>query len=378
MNRTQAKEIVLQTAAEIGFSRTVVASLEPMDAERIFFQEWLDRGFAGTMHYLERNPYSRTSPQLLYPEAYCALVLFAPYFTESPPDPGKQFGRVARYAVGKDYHEVIPAKLEQLKSLLEQRLGRSLLGKYFTDDVELFEPGFARRAGLGFIGKNTMVIGPRLMGSYYFVCELFTDLELEPDEVYRGTCGKCFRCGISCPTTAIVGDALLDARLCISFLTIENKAGIPLALRKKLGDWVFGCDVCQEVCPYNQAPVTTTWKEFYPEEGAGHFLDLYEILKIKDKKDLYAKLGNTPLTRPKRRGLIRNALVVIGNRQPEDGPEVLFEFACAEPDAMLREHAAWALSNYSHSRARKLLHLLIEREPDELVRIEMYALACGT
>lgn len=369
-----AKEIVVQTAAELGFARVVVASLEPMEAARRFFEAWLAKGYAGSMSgWLARNPYSRTSPQLLHPEAYCALVLFVPYYTSAPPYPGKQFGKVARYAVGKDYHDVIPAKLELLKQRLEERLGRSLLGKYFTDDVDLFEPAFADRAGLGFTGKNTMIIGPKMLGSYHFVAELFTDLPLEPDEPYKGTCGSCFRCGVACPTDAIVEAGMLDARACISYLTIENKGDIPLELRSRLGSWVFGCDICQEVCPYNQRPPETVWQEFQPSSGMGHYLNLYDVLEIRDKKEFMAKVGGTPLSRPKRRGLIRNALVVLGNNLPDDGVERISRFAARESDPMLREHAFWALSGYKTHEAVAALEKLLSAETDDTAREKMNA-----
>ena len=342
-----------------------------MEAERRFFEEWLAMGYAGTMAYLKRNPYSRTSPQLLHPQAYCALILFAPYYTLPPPHPGPRYGQVARYAVCLDYHDVIPHKLSLLKTLLEERLGRPLLGKYFSDNVELFEPAFARSAGLGFTGKNSMIIGPQLMGSYHFIAELFTDLPLEPDEPYGGTCGKCFRCGSACPTGAIVGDGVVDARLCISYLTIENKGEIPLNLREKLGGWVFGCDICQEVCPYNQRPPVSIWNEFQPHQGVGHFLDLYDVLKISDKKEFLLKFGHTPLSRAKRKGLLRNALVVIGNQKPEDAPQILHDFAVNEPEPILREHAAWALSCYDSGHAQELFDRLYSREPDLHCRSQM-------
>lgn len=349
-----------------------------MLAERAEFEEWLSRGFAAGMDYLKRNPQLRTSPQLLYPGSRSAIVVSASYYTEPPADPGPCFGRVARYAVGLDYHAVLRAKLRQLKSQLESLLGRPLLGKAWTDDVALFEQGFARRHGLGFSGKNTLVIGPKLTGSYFFVAELFTDLELEPDEPYSGTCGKCFRCGTICPTGAIVDGGVLDAGLCISYLTIENRDGIPLELRHTLGEWVFGCDLCQEVCPYNQRPPDTPWAELRPESGVGHYLDLRQVLAIKSDEDFRVRFGHTPLRRPKRRGLLRNALVVLGNRRPEDGFEGLCEFAQAESDPMLREHASWAIAQYGNSKAKQALTAIYLREPETTIkaRVQEYLALC--
>lgn len=341
-----AKATLISTAREMGFERAVVASLEPLVAEQKFFEEWLGKGYAGTMHYLGRDPEKRNAPKMLCPSAYSVLILFASYYSAPQDDPGPDFGRVARYAVGRDYHNVLAEKLAEFKERVEAKLARPILGKAFTDDVQLYEQALAARSGLGFSGKNTMIIGPKMMGSYHFIAELFTDLELEPDEAYKGTCGNCFRCASACPTKAIVAEGEVDARLCISFLTIENKDGIPVELREKVGDWVFGCDVCQEVCPYNQRPPESPWKEFHPASGVGHYLNLSDILGLKDKADFVRKFADTPLLRPKRKGMVRNALVVMGNRKPEAGPEVLKKFVKDEEDKMLLEHALWAMSQY--------------------------------
>jgi epoxyqueuosine reductase len=212
--------------------------------------------------------------------------------------------------------------------------------------VALYEQGLALRHGLGFRGKNSLIIGPKLMGSYNFIAELITDLPLEPDETYKGTCGQCFRCGDACPTGAIVDERTVDARLCISYLTIENKGGIPAELRPKMGSWVFGCDVCQEVCPYNQRPPETRWLEFQAAAGAGHYLNLFDLLDISTEDEFRARFLTSPVRRPKRRGLLRNALVVLGNQRPDGGFERIAKFLQRETDEMLVEHAQWALTQY--------------------------------
>lgn len=340
------KAVISEVTESLGFARCVIGSLEPMEAERAEFERWLARGYAAGMDYLKRNPHFRTSPQLLYPSARSAIVVSASYYTEVPPSPGDHYGRVARYAVGLDYHVVLRAKLRELKTQLETKLGRPLIGKAFTDDVALLEQGFAARSGLGFTGKHTLVIGPKMLGSYNFIAELFTDLEIEPDEKYQGTCGQCFRCGNICPTKAIVEPGTVDAGLCISYLTIENKGGIPIELRKSLGDWVFGCDVCQEVCPYNQRPLVTQWKEFQPESGVGHHIDLFDLLEIKSDEAFHERYVRSAVRRPKRRGMLRNALVVIGNKKPVGGADKIRQFIKQEEDPMLIEHAEWALGGY--------------------------------
>jgi epoxyqueuosine reductase len=341
------KQTIKDIGASLGFQRVVIASLEPLEQERIRYRQWLMNDYAAGMEYLKRNPDFRTNPQLLQPQARCAIIVSASYYTTPPPSPGPQFGKVANYAVGLDYHAVLRAKLRELKARIETEIGRPILGKAYTDDVALHEQGFANRYGLGFAGKNTLIIGPKLMGSFNFIAELLTDLQMEADEKYVGTCGDCFRCATACPTNAIVEARSVDARVCISYLTIENKEGIPVELRGKVGSWLFGCDICQDVCPYNQRPPETNWKEFQPQSGAGHYIDLFELLQIPTEEAFRERFLPTPLRRPKRRGMLRNALVVLGNQRPARGDEMIAEFIKKETDPMLLEHAQWALSLYN-------------------------------
>jgi len=350
------KQAILDLGRSFGFQRTVIADLRPMRQSLARYEQWIDKGYAAGMNYLKRDPEARHSPALLFAEARSAIVVSVSYYTPAPPDPGPYFGRVASYAVGLDYHAVLRRKLRELKVAIEAEIGRPLLGKAFTDDVQLQERSLAARHGLGFAGRNTLIIGPKLMGSYNFIGELLTDLPLEADEPYVGTCGKCFRCGVQCPTDAILPEGSLDANLCISYLTIEHKGAIPIELRPKLGKWVFGCDVCQEVCPYNQRPPGTPWAEFQPEAGVGHHLDLLKLLEIKNEEQFLKHFQNTALKRPKRQGLLRNALVVLGNCLREKDRQrgansnkvlgALTEFAEQESDPILREHAAWAISQH--------------------------------
>lgn len=355
----------------LGFQRTVIAGLEPMLPERERYEQWLSKDFAAGMDYLKRNTDLRTSPQLLYPQSVSAIIVSASYYTEPPESPGPGYGRVANYAVGLDYHVVLRARLRELKSRLEAEVGRPLLGKAYTDDVALYEQAFAARYGVGFPGKHTLIIGPKTMGTYHFLAELMTDLPLEADEPYVGTCGQCFRCGSACPTDAIIEGRSVDARKCISYLTIENKGGIPLELRPFLGDWVFGCDICQEVCPYNRKPPPTPWPEFRPESGSGHYIDLFGILAIRTEEEFRARFLPTPVRRSKRRGLSRNSLVVLGNQRPDNGISRIEAFASNEEDPMLREHAAWAVSQYVTQESRQSLERMLSREIDDTCREAM-------
>ncbi len=390
MNAKNVKELIQTTARAHGFHRVSVASLEPLVDARVDYENWLDKGFAAEMGYLKRNPELRTSPSKLYPGSLSAIIVAISYYTEPPDASAYPFsGRVARYAVGLDYHAVIRARLRSFKETLERELNRPLLGKAFIDDVALHEQSFASRHGIGFVGRNTLVIGPKLSGSYYFLGELFCDLEIEADGPYVGTCGSCSRCITGCPTAAITKEGQVDANRCISYLTIENKGGIPLEMRTMLGRWVFGCDVCQEVCPYNQRPSETLWDEFRPEKGAGHHVDLLSLVSISDETEFKERFGHTPLRRPKRRGLLRNALVVAGNLFAElkgkttltgaeldwsvlltKGLERLIE---READAMLREHGFWALvQSPTVSKTHALNLLAAETELSNIQSMELH------
>jgi epoxyqueuosine reductase len=381
VNAKNVKELIQSTAKAHGFQRVSIGSLEPLQAAKIEYEEWLDNGFAAGMEYLKRNTELRTSPALLYPGSLSAIIVAISYYTEPPELSDHPFAaRVARYAVGLDYHAVIRARLRGFREALERELGRPLLGKAFTDDVALHEQSFASRHGIGFKGRHTVVIGPKLSGSYYFLAELFCDLEIDPDGPYDGTCGACSRCITACPTAAITTDGHVDANRCISYLTIENKGGIPEELRSMLNRWVFGCDICQEVCPYNQRPPETTWEEFRPEKGVGHYLDLMSLISIADETEFRERFGHTPLRRPKRRGLLRNSLVVTGNVLGEFRllstlsdvqlnwvkcvTEKLRIIVAQESDAMLREHAFWSLSHSpTASKSRELI--LVANETDQ-------------
>ncbi len=361
------KELIKEIANDLGFHQVSFASLAPLENERAHFSKWLDMGFQGTMNYMAREPETRLDPARPLPQAKSVIVLAVNYFTPRPPKPGPFHGAVASYAVGRDYHLVIPEKISLFKNRVDQLLNQTSEYRTCTDSAPVYELGLAARHGIGFSGKHTLIIGPKLSGSYNFLCELFLDTDLEtfgikPDGPYQGTCGDCFRCGSACPTGAIQnhGDYFVDARLCISYQTIENKESIPLELRSKLGNWVFGCDVCQEVCPYNSRTPTTPWSEFKPEAGVGHYLDLFSTLKIKTQAEFKSLYAHTPLSRPKRKGILRNALICIGNEialgnDDKFALQKLFEFASNETELVLREHATWAISQSTSSSARYLL-----------------------
>lgn len=363
------KEKIIEFGRDLGFQQIAVGSLAPMPEALKVYEDWLEQGYAASMEYLKRDPRRRTEPLKTFPEAKSVLIVAVSYFSEPPPPPqGVCFGRVARYAVGLDYHAVIRAKLRELCARIEGELGVTVARRAVTDDAALYEQALAARHGMGFIGKNSLLIGPEMAGSYNLLGELFLDIELEPDFAYEGTCGRCFRCGNSCPTDAIKSGAVIDSNACISFLTIENKFGIDPVYRDKLGDWVFGCDICQEVCPYNKKARPAPWPEFSPEKGVGHYLDLIDILSIVDQEDFQARFEKSPVRRPKRRGLVRNSLVVMGNKLAKGDPlslsiidaiERLVSIeSAAGRDAVILEHAAWALSRADGGQLRRVRRII--------------------
>jgi len=365
------KETILAIGHELGFHQVQIGSLAPMPAALTHYSEWLKQGYSADMAYLQRDPARRTDPAMTYSQAQ-SVIIVSIYYSEPPPVPEGSYGRVARYAVGRDYHPVIRSKLRDFNSRLEKEIGRPIARRPVTDDAALYEQALASRHGLGFVGKNSLVIGPKLSGSYNFIAELFVDIELEPDFEYKGTCGNCVRCIAACPTDAIKSgakdarqEAMVDSNLCISYLTIENKGGISLTLRSKLGDWVYGCDICQEVCPYNSQPWPSPWPEFASENGVGHHLNLPELLEIENEESFRQRFELSPVRRAKRRGLIRNGLVVMGNQLAREHSasdkiiEAIITLCATEQDQMLLEHSVWALAQSKSTAAQDILRKII-------------------
>lgn len=348
------KRLITNIAFDLGFDAVGITLAEDLKDSGDHFLKWREAGYAGDMNYLLREDPINASPKKILPEAKSIISLLVNYYTEVPSDPGPDYGQIANYAVGVDYHKTLRKKIKQFQGVLQKEIGNNFISKGFSDSVPLLEKSVARNSGLGFFGKHTLIIN-KPFGSYFFICELISNLEIEPTEEKNGTCGKCTRCIDICPTNALVGAGLapaLDARLCISYLTIENRDNIPIELRKKIGSWLFGCDLCQIVCPYNKKIKETNWKEFKPESGFGHWIKLSDILSIKSDEEFHEKFCHTSLTRPKRVGLMRNAAIVSGNRKSEDALPHLIWLAENEPDPVIREHVLWALSQYEDKNVR--------------------------
>lgn len=283
---------------------------------------------------------------------------------------GSLRGRVARYAWGRDYHDVIPPRLRAISELLRDLAGAEIRSRTFVDTGPLVDRGAAVRAGLGFVGKNTCLLtGPH--GSYVFLSAVLTTAEIAPDPLVTKDCGSCTACIDACPTEALLGGQQIDATRCISYLTIEHRGSLPRDLRPLMGDWVFGCDICQEVCPWNRARSISFHREFVPSEGAGADLDLVDLLGLDDAA-FRARFKGTPLTRAKRRGLLRNAAVALGNQGDLRAIPALLG-ALRDPEPLVREHAAWALAQIGSlpANAREALAQALAEEAEPPVRAEL-------
>ncbi|MCS7264818.1 MAG: tRNA epoxyqueuosine(34) reductase QueG, partial [Armatimonadetes bacterium] len=265
----QLSQLVKQKAKELGFDLVgITTAFKPTTYEH--FERWLDYGFHGTMAYMERRKFERADVSSIMPDAKSIIVAAISYFVpnETSENSKESKGLVAKYAWGLDYHEVLLRKLEGLLDYLKALLGDWVKGKAYVDTGPILERDFALQAGLGWFGKNTCLINPKI-GSHFFLGELIVNVPLMPDEPFtRSHCGKCVRCIVACPTGALVEPYQLDARLCISYLTIELRGSIPRELRPLIGSWIFGCDICQDVCPWNRKAKPTEEEAFKPRPWA--------------------------------------------------------------------------------------------------------------
>jgi len=339
-------ETVRQLARECGFELAGVARAEPA-ADRERYRRWVEAGYAGEMRYLtDRRAAVRDDPRALLPSARSVISVGRLYHTPWPystqfDEPGR--GWISRYAWGSDYHAEMRRGLQRLEQSLRERAGGALEARILVDTAPLLERTYARLAGLGWIGKNTCLINQQ-RGSWFFLGELLVSLAIEPgpgDAPPPGRCGTCTRCIDACPTAALVpsGDGYtLDARLCISYFTIELRGAIPEEHRAGMGAHVFGCDICQDVCPWNRRAPVTAEPAFSPRWFAPPLERMAEI----SEADFRRMFGGTPVTRARYSGFLRNVAIAMGNqRHPEFRPAL--ERLAASPDPLVAEHAAWAL-----------------------------------
>ncbi len=303
---------------------------------------WLARGGAAGMPWLTAERVRRACrPEELLPGARSFIAIAVGYRPAADAPAPAGAGEVARYARGRDYHDLLKRRLWALVRFLAEQVGRPVRARVFVDDGPCPDRAVAQRAGLGFFGKNTNLL-TRTHGSYVLLGAALTDVELAPDSPAVGDCGACTRCLEACPTGALPAPYVLDSARCISYLTIEHRGPIPTALRPAVGAHLFGCDICQEVCPWNRLAAATREPAFAPEAGAGPALAPAAVLAW-DEATYRTRLRGSPLKRAKRAGLRRNAALVLGNT---GGPaaRAALAAATADPDPVIREQAAWSLA----------------------------------
>ncbi len=347
MTSAETTAALKRRAREAGFDRVAVASAGRLARDGATLQRWLDAGQQAGMGYMEREPAKRADPRLLLPGCRSVVVVGMNYLHSGDPPPAPGEARVARYARGRDYHKVMGKRLRRLSEWLEESTGAA--GRSFVDTGPVLERAWLERAGVGWIGKNANLI-TRSLGSWLLLGELLTEALLEPDdEPHRDFCGSCNACIEACPTDAIVADGVVDSNRCISYWTIEHRGSVPEERRAGNDDWIFGCDVCQDVCPWNRrfgSPRTDDPFEHRRDLAA---LDPWEILEM-DEATFRARYSGTPLMRAKWEGMRRNACIVLGNRGGESDRARLLRIAEVDPDPVVREHASWAGARIAHRR----------------------------
>ena len=358
-------------AHELGFE--LVGIIPAARSETIArYRQWVKNGYAGEMLYLEKHLPLKTDVRQLLAEAKSVISLAMNYYTVDPPkalaeDPER--GQISRYAWGDDYHELIRNRLLELVQFIKQAAETELKTRVCVDTAPVIEREYAQKAGIGWIGKNTNLIHWR-SGSWYFLSEILVSVALESETpTFRGSCGTCTRCIEECPTDAIIEPNLLDSRRCISYLTIELKESIPKQLRPKMENLIFGCDICQEVCPWNSKAVPTPEPGFHPRDGnlAPKLLSLIGMTQ----QEFSRRFKGSPIKRAKRRGFLRNVLVAIGNWGDRRAVPAL-KGALTDGEPLIRSHAAWALGRIGGETARRILRkrLTVETQTEVITEIQ--------
>jgi epoxyqueuosine reductase len=366
------ESIITSSAVAEGFALAGFARLERLDDREDFFTQWLAEGRAAEMAWLARNPERRLNPRLIDPRLRTVISLAYQYAPPSPPKldwRAELRGRIAAYAVGPDYHDTVLAKARGVAAAIERHAPAATV-RLYVDTGPILERELAARARLGWFGRNTNLLN-RYHGSYFFLAEILTDLVLEsPPEPYREHCGTCRECLDLCPTGALTEGYRLEPRLCISYLTIEHRGPIARELRPQLGNWIFGCDICQEVCPWNAGRTAA-------ESPCDALMPPLDELLALDAEGFNRRFRGSAIKRTKRRGLLRNAAIALGNSGNPAALPILARTLEGEPETLVRAHAAWAIGHIGAAGVRRDAQPILERsrsrDPDEMVREEINA-----
>jgi epoxyqueuosine reductase len=355
-------------AQRLGFELVGISPVHAPGHESSF-ADWLRRGFAGQMGYMERTAALRRRPEDLVPWALSVVSVGLNYYTahDRPRRANGARGWISRYAWGDDYHELMRRRLDSLLATIASFHNGPVEGRAFVDSGPVLERDFAGVSGLGWIGKNTNLISPK-KGSWFFLGELFLSITLAYDKPLRDRCGACDLCLRACPTQAFVGPYILDARRCISYLTIELKGWMPRHLRPLIGNHIFGCDICQEICPYNVKARSSSEPAFAPRDGL-HAPELIGLLSLSEA-EFRRRFHGSPVLRAKRRGFLRNVAVALGNSGSSEAVPALV-LALLDEEPLVRGHAAWALGRLGGSDAARALRDQGQRESDPEVRDEI-------
>ena len=365
---TRLSTLIKNRALALGFDLVGISPAESHYGEADLFERWLGRGYAGEMNYLERGLLKRKDVERILPGARSVVSCAVNYNTENPlSTEASGGGWISRYAWGDDYHDVMGKMLGELADYIAGLCPEDVGVKAYVDTGPVLEKAHASRSGIGWTGKNTCLINQRA-GSWLFLGEVITDIELDYDSAVEDRCGTCTRCIDACPTDAIVEPYVLDARKCISYLTIELKGKIPLELREGVENNVFGCDVCQDVCPWNRDALFTLKKSFRPREKllSPEFKWLMEL----DADSFREVFRKSPVKRAKRGGFMRNVLVAVGNSGNKEYIKYV-KGLLGDDEPIIRAHAVWALWRLEGGDCLAELEHLLETETDEEVLKEI-------
>lgn len=366
-----------QYAQKLGFNLIGITQAVPSPTLSAY-RTWIEQGMQGNMSYLAREDrvLRRENLNHIVDAAKSIIMVGLDYRSIAVPehilnDPTR--GRIATYAWNLDYHDVMEARLAELTAWIQAQIGASLANKVYVDTGAVLERSHAQQAGMGFIGKNTMLIHPK-RGSYFFLGEIISTIEFDNyDEAHKATmCGTCTRCINACPTDAFPKPYVLDARRCISYHTIENKGWIDRDLRANFGNWVYGCDICQDVCPFQRFSLPSQEQAFYPANQDTTAPYLTDLLSLTDER-FKEKYGDSPIYRIRRKRFVRNACIAAGNSHDKQFIPYIIQLLY-DTEAIVRGHAAWALWQIMRHGAIKQLNEMYYREDDADVRAEIEAL----